>query len=50
MKLIVTLAVSGDHSIPLLASRGWETFLGGMLGLVIANLLFPLRTPAPNKF
>jgi hypothetical protein len=43
--LIVTLAVSGDHSIPLLASRAWETFLGGGLGLIIANLLLPLRTP-----
>jgi hypothetical protein len=42
--LIVTLAVSGDHSIPLLASRAWETLLGGVLGLVIATLLLPLRT------
>jgi uncharacterized membrane protein YccC len=42
--LIVTLAVSGDHSITLLASRAWETFLGGALGLVAATLLLPLRT------
>jgi uncharacterized membrane protein YccC len=42
--LIVTLAVGGDHSIPLLASRVWETFLGGALGLVLAILLLPLRT------
>jgi uncharacterized membrane protein YccC len=42
--LIVTLAVSGDHSIPLLASRAWETLLGGVLGLVISTLLLPLRT------
>jgi hypothetical protein len=41
--LTVTLAVSGDHSIPLLGSRAWETFLGGGLGLVIANLLLPIR-------
>jgi uncharacterized membrane protein YccC len=46
--LIVTLAVSGDP-IPLLASRAWETFLGGVLGLVIATLLLPLRTPNTGK-
>ena len=42
--LIVTLAVSGDHSIPILASRAWETFLGGAFGLGAATLLLPLRT------
>jgi len=41
--LIVTLAVSGDHSIPILASRAWETLLGGALGLGAATLLLPLR-------
>ena len=41
--LIVTLAVSGDHSIPILASRAWETFLGGALGLGAETLLSPLR-------
>jgi hypothetical protein len=44
LRRFVILAVSGDHSIPLLASRAWETFLGGVLGLVMATLLLPLRT------
>jgi hypothetical protein len=42
--LIVTLAASGEHSIPLLAARAWETLVGGLLGLVAALLLFPIRT------
>ena len=42
--LIVTLAVTGEHSVALLASRAWETLLGGALGLVSATLLLPLRT------
>jgi hypothetical protein len=41
--LIVTLAASGEHSIALLASRLWETFLGSALGLAAATLLLPLR-------
>jgi len=41
--LIVTLAVSGDQSIVLLASRIWETLLGGAVGLSAALLLLPLR-------
>jgi len=42
--LIVTLAASGVHSVPLLAARAWETLLGGALGLLAARLVFPLRT------
>ncbi len=42
--LIVTLAVSGVHSVPLLAARAWETLLGGALGLAAATMLFPLRS------
>ena len=42
--LIVTLAVGGEHSIAVLAARGWETILGGGLGLAAATLLFPLRS------
>ncbi|MDR5739933.1 MULTISPECIES: FUSC family protein [unclassified Caballeronia] len=42
--LIVTLAASGVHSVPLLAARAWETLLGGALGLISARLVFPLRT------
>jgi Fusaric acid resistance protein-like len=43
--LIVTLAIGGEHSVPLLAARVWETLLGGALGLATATLLFPLRPP-----
>jgi fusaric acid resistance family protein len=42
--LIVTLAETGEHSMPLLASRAWETLLGGTLGLAAGMLLLPLRT------
>ncbi|MEM5370456.1 FUSC family protein [Paraburkholderia azotifigens] len=41
--LIVTLAVSGVHSIPFLAARAWETLIGGVLGLLAAMLIFPLK-------
>jgi Fusaric acid resistance protein-like len=40
--LIVTLAVTGETSIFVLVSRGWETLLGGALGLAIALSLAPL--------
>jgi Fusaric acid resistance protein-like len=43
--LIATLAATGEHSIPLLAARAWETLIGGMLGLVAALLLFPIHAP-----
>jgi uncharacterized membrane protein YccC len=42
--LIVTLAETGEHSVPLLASRAWETLLGGTLGLAAGMFLLPLRT------
>jgi hypothetical protein len=32
-----------EHSVAVLAARGWETLLGGALGLAAATLLFPLR-------
>ncbi len=41
--LIVTLAASGEHSVPLLAARAWETLIGGLLGLAAAFILFPIR-------
>jgi hypothetical protein len=41
--LIVTLAASGMHSVPMLAARAWETLLGGVLGLAAAMFIFPLR-------
>ena len=43
--LIVTLAAGGEHSVPLLAARAWETLIGGLLGLVAALVLFPIRAP-----
>ncbi len=41
--LIVTLAVTGENSIFILASRGWETLIGGVLGLTIALSVMPLH-------
>jgi uncharacterized membrane protein YccC len=41
--LVVTLAVSGQHSLAVLLARAWETILGGMLGLMAASYLFPLQ-------
>ena len=41
--LIITLAVSGVHSIPVLTARAWETLLGGTLGLLAAMFVFPIR-------
>jgi hypothetical protein len=42
--LVVTLAVSGEHSAILLFARAWETLIGGALGLAAAMLLLPLRS------
>jgi hypothetical protein len=41
--LIVTMAASGDHSFRLLASRAWETVVGGVVGAVAAMLIVPRR-------
>ena len=41
--LLVTLALTGEHSLPLLFARAWETVIGGVLGLVAALFLFPLK-------
>jgi hypothetical protein len=41
--LMVTLAVSGERSVPVLIARTWETILGGAIALAAASLLFPLR-------
>jgi hypothetical protein len=41
--LIVTMAVTGEHSLKLLASRSWETVIGGALGLGAAMLIAPSR-------
>ena len=42
--LIMTLAVSGEHSVAVLAARAWETVLGGVAGLLAAKFLFPIRS------
>jgi hypothetical protein len=42
--LIITLAVRGETSAIMLVSRGWETLIGGGLGLATAMLILPLRT------
>jgi uncharacterized membrane protein YccC len=42
--LVLTLAVSGESSAFLLASRAWETLIGGALGLATALVVFPLKT------
>jgi uncharacterized membrane protein YccC len=47
--LIVTLAVGGVHSVPLLAARAWETLLGGALGVAAATYVFPLRHVQRNN-
>src|SRR5260370_42610919 len=47
--LIVTLAASGVHSVPLLAARAWETLLGGSLGLVAPTIIFSLRSSGPGQ-
>lgn len=40
--LMVTLAVSGETSISMLAARAWETLIGGALGVVTAKIILPL--------
>lgn len=44
--LIVTLAATGEHSVAVLSARIWQTLLGGVLGLLTARLILPLRTEA----
>ena len=39
--LVVTMAANGEHSVALLAARGWETILGGALGLAAVFSLAP---------
>ena len=49
--LMVTLAVSGENSVQVLAARAWETLIGGALGVTTAKLVLPLRTashPMPD--
>lgn len=41
--LLVTLAVNGEHSMPMLLARLWETVLGSAIGGAMAMLVLPLR-------
>lgn len=47
--LIVTLAATGEHSLKLLASRGWETAIGGALGLGAAMLIVPSKASRVSR-
>jgi hypothetical protein len=38
--LLVTLALTGEHSLPLLLARAWETVIGGLLGLLAYGTRF----------
>jgi uncharacterized membrane protein YccC len=42
--LMVTLAISGEHSVSVLIARTWETILGSAVALAAASFLLPLRT------
>jgi len=42
--LMVTLAVSGETSISVLAARAWETLIGGSLGVAAAKFILPLAS------
>ncbi len=42
--LMVTLAVSGETSISVLAARAWETLIGGSLGVAVAKVILPLAS------
>jgi hypothetical protein len=46
--LMVTLAVTGEHSLPVLAARAWETLLGAGLGATAALVVLPLRARQPQ--
>ncbi|MDQ7981770.1 FUSC family protein [Paraburkholderia sp. SARCC-3016] len=41
--LMITLAADGVHSVPYLLARLWETVIGGVIGVLAALLIFPLR-------
>jgi hypothetical protein len=47
--LIVTMAATGEHSLPLLASRAWETLLGGVVGLAVTIFLAPPDVSHPAR-
>jgi hypothetical protein len=41
--LMVTLAISGETSMSVLAARAWETLLGGLLGVAATKVILPLE-------
>jgi uncharacterized membrane protein YccC len=47
--LIVTLAASGEHSIAFLLARAWETVLGGLIGMAMALVVFPLKAASDGR-
>ncbi|HEY2024066.1 FUSC family protein [Paraburkholderia sp.] len=47
--LLVTLAAGGEHSLPVLLARLWETVLGVGIGIVTALLVMPLREEAVDR-
>lgn len=40
--LMVTLAISGETTVSVLAARGWETLIGGALGVAAAKFISSL--------
>jgi len=46
--LMVTLAVSGETSISVLAARAWETLIGGSLGVAAAKFILPRASVAAS--
>ncbi len=46
--LMVTLAVSGETSISVLAARAWETVIGGSLGVAAAKFILPLTSASSS--
>ena len=46
--LVVTLAASGQHSVAFLLARSWETVLGGLVGMAMALIMFPLKPAQPS--
>jgi uncharacterized membrane protein YccC len=45
---MITLAVTGEHAMPVLAARAWETLLGAALGATTALVVLPLRPRRPQ--
>jgi uncharacterized membrane protein YccC len=46
--LMVTLAVTGEHSMGVLAARAWETLFGAGIGATAALVVLPLHPRQPQ--